>query len=296
MNSRRGMFGQPGQREYVEGGTGRILTTVKWTSLWSLGVLFLLFVDALILGPWVGWVVGLLVMCRMSRPVYLWTRSINNRYAYLVVSSVMVAILLVYAIVGYPALAKEWPPYRLPIPLWADLCLLAISLALKVALGWGIWGMWAELIDPGGPTAPRVAVPRDTLILPWGKHKETYGGARLPPVDRPALPPIMPYRRIKLTLVDEQNHIMAFADLEDSERMVDFAKAMKAGKSFCERTATSCGFSRRAWEREIRDPFLERDWAYWKDEMNQKLGLELTDVGYDFCVKVADEDFEDAIT
>lgn len=293
MTSRRGMFGQPGQREYVEGGTGRILTTVKWMSLWGLGILFLLFVDALILGPWAGWLIGLLIILYMSKPICLWMIA-QGFYARLVACSIMVSILLFYAIVGYPAFEREWPPYHpLPIPLWMDIGILAISLVLKAFLGWGIWGMWAELIDPGGPTAPRVAVPRDTLILPWGKYKETYGGARLPPRngEQTVLPPL--YRRIQLVLVDEGNHVMEFADIEDSPRTIKLAKAIRAGDSFSERTAGECGFSRGEWKKEIRDPFLNRGWADWEDEEHHEQGVRLTTQGYDFWTEIAEGNYED---
>ena len=56
------------------------------------------------------------------------------------------------------------------------------------------------------------------------------------------------------------------------------AGAVTGGDSFSERTATAAGLSQPEWFK-LRDEFIERNWAYWKNPNRPQVGIELLRAG-----------------
>lgn len=94
----------------------------------------------------------------------------------------------------------------------------------------------------------------------------------LPPEEPP------PERRLEIELKTENGR--KYATLPDSPEAREFYSAVKRGESFALRTARKYGVSRGAFDNQIRDVFLDRSWAFWKDEQNPQQGLELTEEGW----------------
>jgi len=187
MGREGGGFGEAGQRQIIHSDAreeiGRVLQTVGWMMAFGCAIVGLLFVDALVWGPLLGVALGAVgLVWVFYRKVLPWAYWQGVRGAHWTTLGALLVALVAWGMAGYEVLSQAWPPWRLGWPLWALVSWEALSLVIKGALVWGVWGMWCELVDPNGPTAPREAVARDKVILPW--DKETRGGQVVEPAER----------------------------------------------------------------------------------------------------------------
>lgn len=189
-----GGLGQPGQRvsryESLREELKRILNTTGGMLLFSIVILLSVINILAILGPWFGWGIGVCaIVC-----AFVFLRAWMHRTAELDIwfeigfVVLLVLILALWGMRGYEWVESWWlPPCHLGF--WWELILVCFHLAAIYILAFGTWGFWAELVDPNGPTAPRAATHRETLIKPW--DTETYGGRYFEdPEEGPSLPAI----------------------------------------------------------------------------------------------------------
>lgn len=278
MSERASGLGQPGQRvvrhETAESDLYRVLKTVFWLSVLLVAFVLLTFGNALLVGPltvfWLGEGVILIVFAWRLRCALV-DRD-QRRQAILV--ALFVLVLVAWAFIGYEWLEGEWPPLRVTWPQWVKVPLLTISVCLQFAIGWGAWRLWTEIIDPTGPTSPRIAIPRDKLVTPWGL--ETYGGSILPlqPTPQPQPKP----RVLEVTLSERGGRTQGIAHVPDLPGLPALARHLAGGGAPSERMANKHGrYSRRQWI-ETRDLCLARGWMAWKNG-EKRTGLYCTRQG-----------------
>jgi len=73
----------------------------------------------------------------------------------------------------------------------------------------------------------------------------------------------------------KDGHSTRLADLPGDEDLTKFCRWVAAGDSFSERTAQACGYGVTNF-RKLRDIFISRRWAYWKNPASPQQGIELT--------------------
>ncbi len=148
-------------------------------------IAFLCVINILaILGPGLGWGIGIvLIVCVF---VFLRAKIRSQRYqTEMGIFLVLFLCLVLWGWFGYEWVESWWmPPCHLGF--WIETILVVFHLVVIWSLGWGAWGFWGELVDPNGPTAPRKATARETLIKPW--DQETYGGRYLEEAPEPVAP------------------------------------------------------------------------------------------------------------
>lgn len=95
-------------------------------------------------------------------------------------------------------------------------------------------------------------------------------------------------RALKVEAVDQAGQYRKMANLPDTLPFWEFARRVTQGAPFTEETATACGLSVdvASWRepdemgfRQIRDLFLDRGWARWKNPAHHQSGVELLAVG-----------------
>lgn len=86
-----------------------------------------------------------------------------------------------------------------------------------------------------------------------------------------------PARRVVQVEVKE-GKTTQLADLPGDADLVRFCQVVAAGKSFSEDTAQSSGYGVTNFRR-LRDQFINRRWAFWRDPANPQQGVELTMIG-----------------
>jgi hypothetical protein len=301
MSNGRGFgpgFGSPGQRDIRYSRWAdekkRILDTIKWMIVFALGILVSLFADAVILGPWIGWMVILIVVCvpLIMYAVYPLLKASRSPYATLAIGLPFAGILVAWALIGYPWVESLWPPFYKDVqaflPIWASCLILIALLFLKVVFSWGIWGMFSELVDPNGPTAPRQATARETTIYPW--HPDTYGGKVVPEIESPiALP--QPVSRVQVTSADGRH--MQEVLIPNTPQWKSFA-AVVVAKHDANIPPDKLGFTEYEARRHgiklvpkldsngvvlfpgfrtVRDHFITLSWAHWKNTDAHNQGI-----------------------
>jgi len=60
----------------------------------------------------------------------------------------------------------------------------------------------------------------------------------------------------------------------DPAAVYGFAQAVISGATFSERTATAAGLGQPEWFK-LRDEFIDRNWAYWKNPNRPQVGIDL---------------------
>lgn len=74
----------------------------------------------------------------------------------------------------------------------------------------------------------------------------------------------------------KEGHSTRLAELPgDEDHLLRFCRYIAAGDSFSERTAQQCGYGVTNF-RKLRDIFIARRWAYWKNPDTPQQGIELT--------------------
>ena len=251
MGEKGGGIGGPGQRvvtyDSAREQIRRVLLTVMWMCVFAVVIVGLTVVDGLLWGPWVGVVLGWAALLGVWYwKVLPWAAREGKREwsgsghmgevgaGHWAALGALLAALVAWGFGGYEVLDAVWPPWRIPLPLWAKLPIEAVTLSVRAAAVWGIWGMWVELVDPFGPTAPRAAVDRQTVIRPWDKEpareagEQDAGGAG----DGPAvyLPLIIQERRNGHSLREDRVLMRAPSLREDG--LYQYAQALAAGRAY----------------------------------------------------------------
>lgn len=290
--------GAPGQREFRQSKwkdeRQRILDCVMWMCLFALGILVLLFADSLILGPWVGWTVALLFVSWLLVHYIVGPTFKNNPAPgpRLVIGLSFTALLVCWAWFGYPWVKSLWPPFYISVqkflPVWVSTLSLNASLFVKIALAWGVWAMFTEMVDPNGPTSPRSATAREKTIYPW--DKDTFGGRVTPEPVPPAVLP-QPVTRVQVTTADGRH--MQETLMPSSSKWKAFSAFVVANHDnkqppdklgFTEFEARRRGVKLNAKMDEngtvlvpsfktVREHFLALNWAHWKNPQAHNQGV-----------------------
>jgi hypothetical protein len=71
--------------------------------------------------------------------------------------------------------------------------------------------------------------------------------------------------------------------------VISFARGVVAGESFSERTAADYGYSRTEWKRDMRQVFIDNEWAIWNHPNEERQGVTLLAAGKAVLQRVASE-------
>jgi len=88
----------------------------------------------------------------------------------------------------------------------------------------------------------------------------------------------LPERHVEIEWKTEKGR--KFVTLPDHLEAREFYRAVKRHESFSLRTARKYGVSRKVFNEQIRDVFLDRDWAEWHDDRHPQQGIDLLDEGW----------------
>lgn len=84
---------------------------------------------------------------------------------------------------------------------------------------------------------------------------------------------------VRVELKEENAARWQFADLAiEPTKLKELARAFLVGKSFSERVAVDCGLTQEQF-RELRDKFIDRQWAQWNHPTRRQQGVSLTHRG-----------------
>lgn len=182
------------------------------------------------------------------------------------------AILLVTLAVLVGRAVTHWHGY------WAWLNLAWRWPALLMDLWWLVpcavvgWRFFVEIVDPSYPT-PRTSIPPEDQplgpIMPW--HRDKWEEEQKPE-------PQIAERVIRVEVPERGGATERRAFLPDVPEVRQFARMAANGQTFSLRTAERAKVGREDWN-DIRDTFLDRGWAVWRDEREKRQGLQLTHVG-----------------
>jgi len=297
-----GTIGSPGQRDirYSKWADEfkRIKDCILWMLIFALGILACLFWDSLALGPWIGWMIILIVVCiplimYVIGPMLKEARKKGRPAATLAIGLPLTGLLVAWALIGYPWIVSLWPPFYRDIqelPVWVLALTLIASLAIKIALGWGIWAMFSELVDPNGPTAPRQATPRETTIYPW--QEDTFGGKFIPEFEQPInLPPSISRvhvtsedgrhtQEVRVPKTDNWRRLAAFVIANHNAGVASDKLGFTEYRARVEKISLNPvvdddGIILFPGFRTIRDHFLSLGWAHWKNPDAHNQGVVL---------------------
>lgn len=262
----------------------RPLLTILWLCVFSTIEFMLLLADAIIVGPMIGvWVVAGTILLFYA-VIMKRTRGVRNYNKQMAISILFIVALAIWGFIGEKWLDESWIPIRLPWAGWLKFTVEAISLSLKIVLGWGIWRLWIELVDPSGPTAPRQAILRDGPVLPW--DDETYGG-QLEPQESPSIT----HRFLDIKVSSDKGKERRCSAIPDTINWWRYAQAISGGEKFAEKKAARYGI--RATEfNTVRDELMsnERNWLTWKSPDRKQNGIEVTPDGMAVFVGIAEMD------
>lgn len=88
----------------------------------------------------------------------------------------------------------------------------------------------------------------------------------------------VPERHVEIEFQTDKGR--KFATLPDTPEAREFYRAIKRGETFALRTARKYGVSRLVFNSQIRDVFVERGWAEWKDDRHPQQGIDLLESGW----------------
>jgi hypothetical protein len=142
-------------------------------------------------------------------------------------------------------------------------------------LGLLIWRMCAEVADPGYAT-PRAPVPPEYQREGprWPGTPERWMVEDVP--DEESQPTAE--RTVRVLVESENKQQQRIAFVPDEPEIRQFARMAANGQTFSERTAKRAKVSLDDWK-DMRDTFMDRGWATWKDAKEKRQGLQLTHVG-----------------
>jgi hypothetical protein len=198
----------------------------------------------------VGIIAGVMVIWAVfARFVWPWLRRQYDWRLHLAVTLTMAVLLALWGWGGSLWLENEWPDVRIAWPLWVKVVSQASSFATMWAIGWGMWRLWTEIVDPHGPTPPRMATDRQGVILPW-QHEagET--------------PPVQHVWRIEMPRINGNQTQESAIEGIDPWAWYQFARAVVNGKNFSVRTAKAAGIPTTAPNKHQQSPW-DRLVAEW---------------------------------
>ena len=204
-----------------------------------------------------------------------------------------VIILLVIGtpvlVCGPPLLAERWPStftlallttgfFRWVLTVWAIGFIVCWAL---IPAAFGVVRFGSEIIDPNGPTAPRTAIGWPGTIWPW-QAGHIFKAMNPPEVEQ------VPAQLQMRTQVDvgyrtpngyNRRDIVSFS--VEPETMQVVARRILSGGTFSERGMAGEGrpLSGRDEFNAVRDEFIARGLACWKNEEHRNQGIEFTQVG-----------------
>jgi hypothetical protein len=95
-----------------------------------------------------------------------------------------------------------------------------------------------------------------------------------------------PQKRVIEVELREKGKLSGMAELPGGDDLLDFCRMVHAGESFSEQTAQQCGYGVTNFRR-LRDIFIQRRWAYWRNPAHPQQGLDLTRQGQGVIKDVA---------
>jgi len=241
----------------------------------------------------VGFIVGAIIGYRWHTAITIGVRLIRVELAILTVVSI-VALILAWALpkggkaiviilwLGIAAGVVMWNP-KPWIAAWESLKWLvlpylwpfagfAVLLALVLAkemmfpnLEWTLREISLEELREIG------------LFGLWLPH--FLGGPKEPPPVAERVVQVVAERVVQVEITTENGK--KYATLPDTDEARNFYRAVKRGEPFSERTASKYGVTRSVFNGVIREVFLNREWACWKDERHPKQGLDLLPEGWE---------------
>jgi len=216
-------------------------------------------------------------------PMMLWFRGFALRSA--IIWGVVVCILLAWWML-YDGPFIRWYRYsfwnRDLAPCWLQ---LALRFARRVWPLIGIaeivmFGMWThsflrdyirpKIKNPNWPPPYAQADPLEAGAAGW--------------YDWPVYDdeePEQPVQRRVIEIQEKSNNgkTLKIAWLPDTPEMLAFAKCVLNGGDFTERDAQRCGIEVPTFRDEIRDVFIDRGWAQWKNPEHHQQGIVLLAAG-----------------
>lgn len=234
-----------------------------------------LYWDMSNLGPLLGIGIGALLFAYGARWFQI---RYPKRTAYIL--AVLLIFLVAWGFLGWEFLLTFWP-MRMHLPYVWVLFTTLISLIAKFAFGHMFWASWSEMVDPNGPTAPRMATPRDKTISPFSR--ETFGGKQLP--DEVLLShPVS--RTVKVEISSNNGRTKEyFVGIPDTLAWKSFARSVvgkpsnfteseaKAHKVKLDDTLDGQGEIIQFGMRTIRSRLIARGFARWKNPQVHERGL-----------------------
>ena len=95
----------------------------------------------------------------------------------------------------------------------------------------------------------------------------------------PREPPPVAERIVKIEATSDRGK--KYATLPDTDAARNFYRAVKRGEAFSVRTAKKYQVGRITFNNTIRDIFLDRGWAEWRDDDHPEQGIELNEDGWE---------------
>lgn len=227
-----------------------------------------------------------------------WRRTGSRTQAAIILLVIGTPVL----IVGPPLLAERWPEtftlallmtgfFRWVLTAWAIGFIVCWTL---IPAAFGVIRFGSEVVDPNGPTAPRTAIGWPGTIWPW-QSKRIFKAMNPPEIEQ------VPAQLQMRTQVDvgyrtpngyNRRDIVSFS--VDPEIMQVVARRILTGGTFSERAMAGEGrpLSGRDEFNTIREEFINRGLACWKNEEHHNQGIEFTQVGLQVLRHLAREDTE----
>ena len=233
----------------------QVIDSAKWGTLCGAGIVAAFILEGLLWGPLMGLLFGLVVAV-VGFAVTM-RQAIGRRWPYevqAVIALAYVGILVAWVTIGYDWLVAIWIPWSLNWWLWLEVSIDAVLWILRFFLGWVCWRLWSEIVDPHGPSSPRVSIVRDKMVYPWAP--ETFGGTVAAPAEQEerkpdastliAVPPVV--------LMGQRGRprdlgVPPLADANGAWKLLTYLRALKcSARGFSRRGATGAGlYTRNEW-------------------------------------------------
>jgi len=218
----------------------RILFCAGLIILFSIAVIGLCILQAMIIGPLLGVGIGevlcFVIIVRLVSPLTYELAPDNHRG---LTFAFFLALSAAWWMISYPLLETVWPPtFPFELPFWALSAIITASLAIQATLAGGIYLLASEAFDPNGPTPTRKQADIHHTIWPWTKTNDQ---AEDPPLalDQPRLVRIHHERENKQGRAQNRDLI-----LPDTAAWHQYARALgNRVSTFSEGSAKNFGIS-----------------------------------------------------
>jgi hypothetical protein len=233
----------------------------------------------------IGLVLGVMIGLRWHEIIMAGVDAVRMELGILAISSLVVLILLLVLPGGWKAVVSI---------VWIG---IAVGVVLFSPKAWEFawqsfkWLLLPYLWPPTGFAVGLSIVMAKEMLFPnmeWTLNPVSFeelreaglfslwmpkllGGPREPP----------PVAERVVTVENKSEHGRKYATLPDTDQARAFYRAVKRGEPFAERTASKYGVTRSVFNSAIRDVFLDRGWACWKDDRYPKQGVDLLPEGWE---------------